>query len=167
MAGKVVIDNSNIDTLDLQNPDWFWARYENTGLTINLSHVYVVRAGHLRTLSLDRAWLREITVETLGELEAGYSHVDEMWVRWGTAKVQINGCAIGRTNLPVADCGADHAGNRMNLMVHPESNTLTVTYKGRKLDLNLARQVFEDNSELTAMLKSGIATLKRKEEIYS
>jgi hypothetical protein len=81
--------------------------------------------------------------------------------------VEIIGCAIGRTNLPIADCGADHGGNRMNLMADPESGTLIVTYKGRKLSLDLARQVFEDNNELTAMLRSGIATIRRKEEIYS
>jgi hypothetical protein len=55
----------------------------------------------------------------------------------------------------------------MNLMVHPESGTMTVTYKGRKLNVDLARQVFEDNAELMTMLKSGITTIKRKEEIYS
>ena len=166
MAEKVVIDNSNIDTLELQNVDWFWGRIDQVEVEAALSHIYVMKAEHVGTLSLDRVWTNEVRAETMNHLRASHSNIEEMWVAWNTPSAKIEGCAIGRSNLLVVDAGTAK-GYRMNLAEDPQNGTVTVTYRGRTMHLGMAREVFEGDAQLSAMLKSGVAQLRAKKEVYS
>lgn len=167
MAQQVVIDNSNIDTVELRNPDRSWGRLDAVDIMIRLSHVYVVKLEHAGTMTVDRSWVSRIEAETMQRFDAGATHIDELWVRWGDARASIDDCAIGRTNLMVVDCGVDHSGYRMNVIGDVESDQITVSYRGRRMTRRIAAQVFEDNPELTAMLHNGVAKVLRKKEVYS
>jgi hypothetical protein len=167
MAEQVLIENSNVDSINVETPDWFWGRVDASNVMIRLSHVYVVKLEHAGTVTVDRSWVSRVEAETMREFIGGAAHVDEMWVRWGETAATVDDSAIGRTNLLIADCGVDHSGYRMNLMSEVGSGQLTVSYRGRRMPLRLAREVLEDHPELSRMLSTGLAAIKRKEEIYS
>jgi hypothetical protein len=166
MAARLIVDGSNIDTVTVENPDWFWGRIDQVDINLGLSHIYGLRAEHIGNLHIDRTWLSLVEAETMGNFQAYHSHIDELWAKWNTPPAHVEGCAIGRSNLLVADAATAN-GHRLNLMAHPEDGTITVTFRGRSMNLGTAKQVFEDNTELMALLRQGIATITRKKEVYA